>query len=41
MKDPQGGLVEVARAEWQELTRPEALRNLIHQGRRLLKNSEE
>jgi hypothetical protein len=36
MKDPPGGLVEVARAEWQELTRPEALRRLIHQGRQQL-----
>jgi uncharacterized protein (DUF697 family) len=33
MKAPPGGLVEVARAEWRELTKPESLRRLISIGR--------
>jgi uncharacterized protein (DUF697 family)/GTP-binding protein EngB required for normal cell division len=36
MKDPPGGLAEVARNEWQQLTRPDALRKLISQGRERL-----
>ena len=39
MRDPPGGLVEVARAEWAALTKPESLRRLIHQGREQLKSS--
>jgi uncharacterized protein (DUF697 family) len=34
MKPPEGGLAELARAEWQQLTTPSALRGLIHLGRR-------
>jgi small GTP-binding protein len=37
MQPPPGGLTEVARRQWQELTRPEALRRLIHLGREHLK----
>jgi len=33
MNAPPGGLVEVARAEWRELTKPESLRRLISIGR--------
>jgi len=33
MQPPPGGLTEVARRQWRELTRPEALRKLIHVGR--------
>jgi len=38
MKDPPGGLAEVARNEWQQLTKPESLRKLIFQGREKLSN---
>jgi uncharacterized protein (DUF697 family) len=37
MQPPPGGLTEVARRQWHELTRPEALRKLIHLGRERLK----
>ncbi len=33
MQPPPGGLTEVARRQWRELTRPEVLRRLIHLGR--------
>jgi len=33
MKAPPGGLAEIARTEWQELTKPESLRRLIAMGR--------
>lgn len=33
MQPPPGGLTEVARRQWRELTRPESLRRLIHLGR--------
>ena len=33
MQPPPGGLTEVARRQWRDLTRPEALRRLIHLGR--------
>jgi uncharacterized protein (DUF697 family) len=36
MKAPAGGLAEVARAEWQQLTKPESLRRLIYAGREQL-----
>jgi len=36
MKAPPGGLAEVARNEWQELTKPESLRRLISLGREQL-----
>lgn len=34
MKAPPGGLAELAREQWQQLTRPESLRKLIQIGRR-------
>ena len=37
MQPPPGGLTEVARRQWRDLTRPEALRKLIHLGREQLK----
>jgi len=41
MKAPPGGLVELAREQWQQLTQPESLRKLIQLGRRELSvNSE-
>ncbi|HEX6961152.1 MAG TPA: DUF697 domain-containing protein [Lacipirellula sp.] len=36
MQPPPGGLAEVARSEWRELTRPESLRRLISVGREQL-----
>jgi uncharacterized protein len=39
MQPPPGGLVEVARAEWRELTTPESLRRLISLGREHLSNT--
>ncbi len=36
MKAPPGGLAELAREQWQQLTRPESLRKLIQIGRREL-----
>lgn len=36
MKAPPGGFAELARDQWQELTRPESLRKLIQVGRREL-----
>ncbi len=36
MKAPPGGLVELAREQWQQLTRPASLRKLIQIGRREL-----
>ena len=33
MKAPPGGLAELAREQWQQLTRPESLRKLIQQSR--------
>ena len=36
MQPPPGGLAEVARTEWQQLTSPESLRRLITLGRREL-----
>lgn len=41
MQPPPGGLVEVARAEWQKLTTPEALKKLIHAGRQQFSNRDE
>lgn len=41
MKPPPGGLAELARREWNELTRPEQLRKLIVAGRQKLENEEE
>ncbi len=39
MKTPSGGLAELARDQWQELTRPESLRKLVQLGRRELVSS--
>jgi len=39
MKAPPSGLAELARDQWQELTRPESLRKLIKLGRRELSSS--
>ena len=39
MQPPPGGLVEVARAEWRELTTPESLRRLISLGREHLSST--
>jgi hypothetical protein len=36
MQPPPGGLAELARREWAELTRPEQLRKLVQQGRERL-----
>ncbi|MCA9229226.1 MAG: DUF697 domain-containing protein [Planctomycetales bacterium] len=36
MKTPPGGLAELAREQWQELTKPDSLRKLIQLGRREL-----
>lgn len=36
MKPPEGGLAELARDEWQQLTSPAALRQLVHLGRKHL-----
>jgi uncharacterized protein (DUF697 family) len=33
MKSPPGGLAELARREWENVTRPEQLRKLIQSGR--------
>jgi hypothetical protein len=33
MKPPEGGLAEVARRQWEEVTRPEQLKKLIQMGR--------
>lgn len=39
MKPPPGGLAELARDQWQQITRPESLRKLIQIGRRELDDS--
>ncbi|RIK74611.1 MAG: hypothetical protein DCC67_16395 [Planctomycetota bacterium] len=39
MQPPPGGLAEVARHEWQQLTRPESLRRLIALGREQLRSA--
>jgi uncharacterized protein (DUF697 family)/GTP-binding protein EngB required for normal cell division len=39
MKTPPGGLAELARREWEEITRPEQLRKLIQLGRERLMKS--
>lgn len=36
MKPPPGGLAELARAQWEQVTRPENLRKLVQLGRRRL-----
>ena len=36
MKPPEGGLAEVARRQWEEVTRPEQLKKLIQMGRERL-----
>jgi len=41
MKTPPSGLAELARDQWQELTRPDSLRKLIQLGRRELSTSAE
>ncbi len=41
MKAPPGGLAELAREQWQQLTRPESLRKLIQVGRRELTDTSE
>jgi uncharacterized protein (DUF697 family) len=38
MQPPPGGLAEAARVEWQRLTTPESLRQLIHLGREHLRS---
>jgi len=40
MKAPQGGIAELAREQWQQLTRPESLRKLIQVGRRELSDGD-
>ncbi len=40
MKPPPGGLAELARRQWEEVTRPDQLRKLIQAGRRQLTNEE-
>jgi uncharacterized protein (DUF697 family)/GTP-binding protein EngB required for normal cell division len=40
MQPPPGGLAEVARTEWRELTKPESLRRLITIGRERLTNKD-
>lgn len=41
MKAPPGGFAELAREQWQQLTRPESLRKLIQVGRRELTDTSE
>jgi hypothetical protein len=36
MQSPPGGLAEMARRQWEEVTRPEQLRKLIQMGRERL-----
>ena len=36
MQPPEGGIAELARREWSEVTKPEQLRQLITMGRKKL-----
>jgi small GTP-binding protein len=40
MKPPEGGLAEVARRQWEEVTRPEQLKKLIQMGRERLEKKQ-